>query len=77
MRSQWKRLLWAALLSGCGLVATFAWYNLTKTKSHTDETEKPLAFVGKTQDDIQRRPATRLLWQEVSTGEPLFNGEAT
>lgn len=76
MRSQWKRLLWAALLSGCGLLATCTWYYLTKTNSHSNENEKPLAFVGKTHEDIQRRPATRLLWQEVSTGEPLFNGEA-
>jgi len=76
MRSQWKRLLWAALLSGSGLVATFTWYYLTKTKSHTNENEKPLAYVGKTLEEIQRRPATRLLWQEVATGEPLFNGEA-
>lgn len=76
MRSQWKRLLWAAVLSGCCLMATFAWYYLTKTKSLTNENEKPLAFVGKTHEEIQRRPATRLLWQEVATGEPLYNGEA-
>lgn len=76
MRSQWKRLLWAALLSGTCLLATFTWYYLTKTNSHSNENEKPLAFVGKTHEEIQRRPATRLLWQEVATGEPLFNGEA-
>jgi FecR-like protein len=76
MRSQWKRLLWAALLSGSCLLATFTWYYLTKTNSNKNEDEKPLAFVGKTHEEIQRRPATRLLWQEVSSGEPLYNGEA-
>jgi len=76
MRSQLKRLLWAALLSGTCLIATFTWYNLTETKNVSNENEKPLAFVGKTHEEIQRRPATRLLWQEVATGEPLFNGEA-
>lgn len=75
MRSQWKRLLWAALLSCAGFGATFTWYYLTKSKSQAND-EKPLAFVGKVVDEIHRRPATRLLWQEVSTGEPLFNGEA-
>ncbi|HEY8272224.1 MAG TPA: FecR domain-containing protein, partial [Pseudobdellovibrionaceae bacterium] len=76
MRSQWKRLLWAATLSGICLMATFTWYHFTKSKSHTNDNEKPLAYVGKINDEIQRRPATRLLWQEVGTGDPLFNGEA-
>jgi hypothetical protein len=76
MRSQWKRLLWAAMLSGICLIATFTWYHFTKSKSRTNENEKPLAYVGKISNEIQRRPATRLLWQEVGTGDPLFNGEA-
>lgn len=76
MRSQWKRLMWAALLSCAGFGATFSWYHLTKNKTLANDNEKPLAFVGKVSEEIQRRPATRLLWQEVSTGEPLFNGEA-
>jgi len=75
MGSQWRRLLWAAMLSCAGFGATFTWYHYTKTKSQVSN-EKPLAFVGKVTEEIQRRPATRLLWQEVSTGEPLFNGEA-
>jgi len=75
MRSQWKRLLWAAMLSCAGFGATFTWYNFTKNKSQTND-EKPLAYVGKVTEEIQRRPATRLLWQEVNTGEPLYNGEA-
>lgn len=75
MRSQWKRLLWAAMLSCAGFGATFMWYNITKTKTHESD-ERPLAYVGKVTEEIQRRPATRLLWQEVNTGEPLFNGEA-
>jgi hypothetical protein len=76
MRSHWKRLMWAALLSCAGFAATFTWYYLSKSKSLVNENEKPLAFVGRVSDEIQRRPATRLLWQEVGTGEPLFNGEA-
>ncbi len=76
MRSHWKRTLWAAMLSSLCLIATFTWYNLTKSKLHENDTEKPLAYVGKTNDEIQRRPVTRLLWQQVSTGDPLFNGEA-
>jgi hypothetical protein len=68
--------MWAALLSCTGFGATFSWYYLSKSKSNANENEKPLAYVGKVVDEIQRRPATRLLWQEVGTGEPLYNGEA-
>jgi len=68
--------MWAALLSCTGFGATFTWYYLSKSKTHRNDSEKPLAFIGKAVDEIQRRPATRLLWQEVGTGEPLFNGEA-
>jgi hypothetical protein len=64
------------MLSGLCLIATFTWYFLTKNKSHTNDNEKPLAYVGKTSEEIQRRPATSQRWQEVNTGEPLFNGEA-
>jgi hypothetical protein len=76
MRSQWKRLVWAALLSCAGFAATFLWYTLTKSTHGVNADEKPLAFVGKAVDDIQRRPATRQLWQPVETGDPLYNGEA-
>lgn len=76
MRSQLKRLLWAAVLSCSGFAATFGWYILTKNTHGNNENEKPLAFVGKAVEEIQRRPATRQLWQEVETGDPLYNGEA-
>lgn len=76
MRSQWKRLVWAAMLSCAGFATTFLWYTLTKSTHGGNENEKPLAYVGKTLENIQRRPATRQLWQEVQTGDPLYNGEA-
>lgn len=75
MRSQWKRLLWAALLSGAGFLTTIMWYNSTE-KSNLNSGEKPLAQVGKVDDEVLRRPATRLLWHSVNTGDSLYNGEA-
>lgn len=76
MRKQWKRLLFAAVISSSVFGTSWFWYKLSDTKVTAHSSEKPLAYVGKVVDSIQRRPAARLLWQEVITGEPLFNGEA-
>lgn len=76
MNSQWKRLALAAMISSSFFAATWFWYQSTEVKISNHGNEKPLAYVGKVTDDIQRRPASRLLWQNIYNGEPLFNGEA-
>ncbi|MGZ3769819.1 MAG: hypothetical protein ACXVCP_09335 [Bdellovibrio sp.] len=76
MKKEWKRLLIAALSSSSVFVGTWYWYQATDSRNSSRGNEKPLAYVGKVIDDIQRRPASRLLWQLVNTGEPLYNGEA-
>ncbi|KYG64557.1 hypothetical protein AZI85_03870 [Bdellovibrio bacteriovorus] len=76
MKKQWKRLLVAALSSSSVFAVTWYWYQSTEDRNSSYGNEKPLAYVGKVVEDIQRRPASRLLWQLVNTGEPLYNGEA-
>ncbi|UOF02741.1 FecR domain-containing protein [Bdellovibrio reynosensis] len=76
MKKQWKRLLVAALSSSSVFAVTWYWYQSTGNSNSSYGNEKPLAYVGKVVEDIQRRPASRLLWQLVNTGEPLYNGEA-
>ncbi|MBO9668020.1 MAG: FecR domain-containing protein, partial [Bdellovibrio sp.] len=76
MKNQWKRLLIAAISSSSVFALTWYWYQSTDSRQNVHGNEKPLAYVGKVVDDIQRRPAARLLWQLVNTGEPLYNGEA-
>nr|BFD58824.1 hypothetical protein CKG001_09310 [Bdellovibrio sp. CKG001]BFD62249.1 hypothetical protein BdHM001_09300 [Bdellovibrio sp. HM001]BFD67833.1 hypothetical protein HAGR004_28550 [Bdellovibrio sp. HAGR004] len=76
MKKQWKRLLIAALSSSSVFAGTWFWYQSTDSNRASQSNEKPLAYVGKIVEDIQRRPASRLLWQLVNTGEPLYNGEA-
>lgn len=76
MKKQWKRLLIAALSSSSVFAVTWYWYQSTDHRISSHGNEKPLAYVGKVVEDIQRRPASRLLWQLVNTGEPLYNGEA-
>ncbi len=76
MKKQWKRLLIAALSSSSVFAVTWYWYQATENRISSHGNEKPLAYVGKVVEDIQRRPASRLLWQLVNSGEPLYNGEA-
>ncbi|MEK2687990.1 hypothetical protein [Bdellovibrio sp. GT3] len=76
MKNQWKRLAIAAISSSSVFALTWVWYQTTDTLQKSHSNEKPLAYVGKVVDDIQRRQATRLLWQLVNTGEPLYDGEA-
>lgn len=74
MTSQWKRLAVAAGLSLSCAGATFLWYYSTEHSS-VAQNEKPLAQVAQVEDEVLKRPAARLLWQALSTGDNLYNGE--
>lgn len=74
MTSQWKRLAVAAGLSLTCAGGTILWYYSTGDSAHTFN-EAPLAQVAAVSDEVLKRPATRLLWQSVNTGDNLYNGE--
>lgn len=74
MRLQWKRLAIAACLSLACAGGTLLWYYGTEKKI-TGNGEAALAQVSKVGEEVLRRPATRLLWQQVNTGDNLYNGE--
>lgn len=76
MNQNLKRLSIAAAFSSSVFAVNYFWYMSSQNKNTNSLNEKPLAYVGPVIDDIQRRPAARLLWQSVNQGEPLFNGEA-
>ncbi|MFP5518754.1 MAG: hypothetical protein ACLGGX_02530 [Bdellovibrionia bacterium] len=76
MKQHLKKLATAAVLSTSVFVINYYWYQSTATQHLQNSNEKPLAYVGQVIEDIQRRPAARLLWQSVNQGEALFNGEA-
>ena len=76
MRSQWKRLAWAALLSCSCFAATYFWYKSTAPDKNRASSEAPLAQVGRVGDDVKKKSATRLLWQELKAGDNLYNNES-
>jgi hypothetical protein len=66
-----------ALLSCLGLAATQAWYLKMATKpSKTTSSGPALAILDSKTDVIERRPTSRIIWENLGEGEQLFNGEA-
>lgn len=76
MKKHLYRLLTAAIISSSVFAGTYAWYTATDKSNLISNDEKPVAFVGTLTDEIQRRQASRLLWQIVKQGEALYDGEA-
>lgn len=74
MRSQWKRLLLAAALSLSCAGGTVIWYRMTESRFEISDAT-PLAQVSSVDDEVLRRPSTRLLWLPVNTGDNLYTGE--
>jgi hypothetical protein len=76
MDRQHRRLIFAALLSTSVFGLNLFWYEKTNTSEDSQQNLKPLAYVGKTIDEIQRKPTAKLLWQLINSGDPIYDGEA-
>ena len=76
MKRNVKRLIFAAGLSMTFFLGTYIWYHATDSANQSHGDQKPVAYIDRTKDEIQRRPTTRILWQLINTGEPIFSGEA-
>ena len=75
MRDVWLRILIAATLSMLGVLCTFTW-SLGHRKPAAKSDEPPLARILLANNDVQRRPAERLIWQSTLKAEELHSGEA-
>lgn len=64
------------MISASGFATTIAWYNWTAKKDLFDEDAQPIARMVNSINQVQRRPARKLLWHPVSDNETLFVGEA-
>jgi hypothetical protein len=71
-----RRVLSAASISAAIYGGTWLWYQGTQTSGEDNSNVKPVAFADHVESDVRRRPASRLIWQALNTGEPLFPGEA-
>ena len=69
------RTLMAAFISILGMMATHMWSKSQQVKLVRQDA-KPVAYIKTINNEVQRRPANRLIWQHVYPGQELFAGEA-
>lgn len=75
MREIWLRVMAAALLSLTGIYATYTWSALHRV-SVLPSSPEPMARLSFVSNEVQRRPAQRLIWQSVLRNQDLYPGEA-
>lgn len=76
MRKPWRKIALALLLSlGC-FAATHLIYKATAPDRGASGDRIPIAYVSEVKNEVDRRPLKRSIWQELSSGEPVYPGEA-
>lgn len=78
MKKSSRRFLFAFLVASSCAAFTEYWYLVQSNADKIDKGSKknPIARVSDTTSDIQRKPADRVIWQNVGKGEELFSGES-
>lgn len=69
------RLGIALVLSASCWLGTEYYYRKSQTKPHDHGNAKPIAFVSDISEEVERRPVTRIVWNLLSKGDPVFPGE--
>src|SRR4051794_30732307 len=69
------RTLMAAIISILGVVATQMWSKSNQVRIAPQDA-KVIAEIKQITNEVQRRPANRLIWQHVYAGQELYAGEA-
>ncbi len=74
MKRNARRLLLALVISASCFAATEVLYH---SKSHLDRgDQKMVAKIGETSNEVQRKPAKRVIWESITKNEELYAGEA-
>ena len=69
------RLFISLAISFTGLLITYQWYKNYDQKIQNFNEMTPIARVSETSKDVQRKPLRRLIWNEISISENIYNGE--
>lgn len=76
VRHHGKKILLAAVLSCASFGLTHLIYLMTAPADVNGGNREPIAFVRSVHDEVQRRPVTRVIWQLIEPGDPVYPGEA-
>lgn len=76
VNEQLRRFLMAGMISAISLGLVVGWYFLSEPKNKNNTNQQPIAIVKKIKEEVDRRPAKRQVWSAITTGEPVYSGEA-
>lgn len=76
MRDLIFRVLIAAVISLAGIFATYTWSRAHRVGLGLSESEEPVARIASSNNEVQRRPAQRFIWQSILKNQELYPGEA-
>lgn len=75
MNRNFRRLIFAFLISISSLALTFFWYSTQKIDLKSSNQKKPVALLVSSKNEIQRKPTDRIIWQSLSNGDELYSAE--
>ncbi len=76
MSKNTNRIITAAALSISCYAGTYFWYKSTESKNDVNPDVKPVAYVERINEDVHRKPVSKLIWKLLNNGEPVYSGEA-
>lgn len=76
MSLDFSRLLFALALSISTYLGTTYWYIHSAPRENQDQAKSPVAQLIEFENDVQRKPAKRLIWEALSHSDNLFSGES-
>lgn len=71
-----KRLIIAIFISAGCYGANLAWFKLDNSPIKSETGKSPIARLSAADNDVQRKPQTRIIWQSLAKNDDLFTGEA-
>lgn len=74
--ARWDRIILAGIISLLCYGATYYWYRTTEKTEVSAVGRTPIAYLTKLENEVERRPVTRQIWQGLQSGDPVFAGEA-
>src|SRR3954468_13264539 len=74
-----KKNLWrvavALIISSGGFVGTVVWFESGKAESQRGD-KRPRARLNNSNNEVQRKPLKRVIWESINRNDELFPGEA-
>ena len=70
-----KRIVMAIVVSSSCFIGTVVWFQIGKTENHKSDVQ-PVARLDHADNEVQRKPVKRVIWEGLSRNDELYPGEA-